>query len=175
MGPRLGQGGPAPFLSPNRRAVPVGKQPPSHTPRLALPTDPLDRRGWLRWAGAAGLAGLLPAGCGRKPPEPPPTPRPPMRYPQKVPLYALTDRAPCLETPWRSFRQDLTPNEAFFVRWHLANIPTTLDVRAWRLRVGGHVERPLELSMDELRRMEGTSVVAVNQCSGNSRSLFEPR
>jgi hypothetical protein len=33
----------------------------------------------------------------------------------------------------------------------------------------------MELSMDDLRRMEAVSIVAVNQCSGNSRSLFEPR
>ena len=50
-----------------------------------------------------------------------------------------------------------------------------MDLRTWRLRVGGHVERPLELSMEDLRRMEAVSVVAVNQCSGNSRSLFAPR
>ena len=37
------------------------------------------------------------------------------------------------------------------------------------------MERPLELSLDELKQMEPVSVVAVNQCSGNSRSLFEPR
>jgi DMSO/TMAO reductase YedYZ molybdopterin-dependent catalytic subunit len=98
-----------------------------------------------------------------------------MRFPQKVALRALNDRAPCLETPWEYFRHDLTPNEAFFVRWHLEAIPTRVDLRTWRLRLGGHVERPLELSMEDLRQMEAVSLVAVNQCSGNSRSLFEPR
>jgi len=87
----------------------------------------------------------------------------------------VNDRPPCLETPWRYFRQDLTPNEAFYVRWHLQAIPTLIDVRTWRLKVAGHVERPLELSLDELKRMEPVSLVAVNQCSGNSRSLFQPR
>jgi DMSO/TMAO reductase YedYZ molybdopterin-dependent catalytic subunit len=80
-----------------------------------------------------------------------------------------------LETPWPYFRHDLTPNEAFYVRWHLGAIPTQVDLRTWRLRVGGHVEHPLELSMDDLRRMEAVSLVAVNQCSGNSRNFFEPR
>jgi sulfite dehydrogenase (cytochrome) subunit A len=50
-----------------------------------------------------------------------------------------------------------------------------VDLRTWRLKVGGHVSTPIELSMDELRRMEPTSLVAVNQCSGNSRSHFQPR
>jgi DMSO/TMAO reductase YedYZ molybdopterin-dependent catalytic subunit len=80
-----------------------------------------------------------------------------------------------LETPWQYYRHDLTPNEAFYVRWHLEGIPTHVDLRTWRLRIDGHVERPLDLSMEELRRIEPVSLVAVNQCSGNSRSLFAPR
>jgi sulfite dehydrogenase (cytochrome) subunit A len=143
--------------------------------RIQIPGEPLDRRAWLRWVGAAGLAGLLPAGCARRPQGAPPDAATPIRFPQKIALRALNDRAPLLETPWESFRQDLTPNEAFYVRWHLEAIPTRVDLRAWRLRVGGHVESPLELSMEDLRSMEAVSLVAVNQCSGNSRSLFEPR
>jgi sulfite dehydrogenase len=98
-----------------------------------------------------------------------------LRFPQKVAMRVVNDRAPCLETPWHYFREDLTPNEAFYVRWHLEAIPTTVDLRTWRLRVSGHVNRPLELSMAELRRFSPVSLVAVNQCSGNSRSLFQPR
>lgn len=144
-------------------------------PGFRLAGEALDRRAWLRWAAAMSLAGLLPAGCKRRPSGPPPDSAGLMRFPQKVALRVLNDRAPCLETPWRYFRHDLTPNEAFFVRWHLSAIPTHVDLRSWRLRVGGHVEHPLELSMDDLRRMEAVSLVAVNQCSGNSRSFFEPR
>jgi DMSO/TMAO reductase YedYZ molybdopterin-dependent catalytic subunit len=97
-----------------------------------------------------------------------------MLFPGKVPMRVINDRPPCLETPWDAYRHDLTPNDAFYVRWHLQMIPTEVDLRTWRLNIGGHVERPLQLSMDELRRMEAVSVVAVNQCSGNSRGLFEP-
>jgi DMSO/TMAO reductase YedYZ molybdopterin-dependent catalytic subunit len=129
----------------------------------------------LRRVGAAGLAGLLPAGCARLPPAASPGASALIRFPQKVALRALNDRAPMLETPWQYFRQDLTPNEAFYVRWHLEAIPTHVELRTLRIRVGGHVERPLELSMEDLRRMEAVSLVAVNQCSGNSRSLFDPR
>ena len=99
----------------------------------------------------------------------------PAHFPEKVPLPIANDRPPCLETPWKYFQQDVTPNDAFYVRWHLQGVPTTVDLRKWRLRVGGHVEHPLELSLNELRGMEPTSLVAVNQCAGNSRSLFEPR
>jgi DMSO/TMAO reductase YedYZ molybdopterin-dependent catalytic subunit len=117
---------------------------------------------------------LLP-GC-RRPDAPAELPADaPMRFPGKVAMRVINDRPPCLETPWDYFRHDLTPNDAFYVRWHLQMIPTEVDLRAWRLAIGGHVDRSLQLSMDELRRMESTSIVAVNQCSGNSRGLSDPR
>jgi DMSO/TMAO reductase YedYZ molybdopterin-dependent catalytic subunit len=147
----------------------------SHEVSGSIPV--LDRRGWLRWAALTSAATVLPVGCARRPEAvSDATPADaPLRFPGKVPMRALNDRAPLLETPWEYYRHDLTPNEAFFVRWHLELIPTTVDLRSWRLKVGGHVERPLELSLDELRRMEPGTVVAVNQCSGNSRSQFSPR
>jgi sulfite dehydrogenase (cytochrome) subunit A len=99
-----------------------------------------------------------------------------VRYPEKTELILLTDRPPQLETPLRYFRTDLTPNDAFFVRWHLSGIPTTVDLRTFRLEVGGHVNKPLSLSLSELQsKFEPVSVVALAQCAGNSRSLFEPR
>src|SRR5438552_14821088 len=49
------------------------------------------------------------------------------------------------------FDRAITPNEAFFVRYHVFPIPTQVDLATWRLRIGGHVDRPLELSMDELK------------------------
>src|SRR5438552_7150667 len=99
-----------------------------------------------------------------------------VRFPEKRELILLTDRAPQLETPLRYFRQDFTPNQAFFVRWHVAGVPTHVDTGVFRLQIDGHVQRSLSLSLDDLRRrFEPVSVIAIAQCSGNSRSLFEPR
>jgi sulfite dehydrogenase len=146
-----------------------------------IPTDDsvellLNRRRWLRRLAAAGLLAALPPGCARRAAEPADGGADaPVRFPGKVPMRALADSPPNLETPWRFYRDDITPNDAFFVRWHLQFIPTTVDLRTWRLKVGGHVKNALELSMDDLRRMPPASVVAVTQCSGNSRGLFEPR
>lgn len=132
-----------------------------------------DRRQFLRLAAAGAV--VLPTACNRgTPPDAVPPPDGPMRFPGKIPMRAVNDRPPCLESPWSAFQTDITPNNEFFVRWHLQSIPTTIDTRTWRLKVGGHVEKPIELSLDDLRRMDTTSVVAVNQCSGNSRSFFEP-
>ena len=98
------------------------------------------------------------------------------RYPQKTDLILLTDRPPQLETPLRYFTTDLTPNDAFYVRWHLSGIPTSVDPRTFRLEVTGNVRKPLSLSLQDLRtKFEPVSVVALCQCAGNSRSLFEPR
>lgn len=136
---------------------------------------PVSRRELLL-ASAGGLLAALPGACNRAgPPEPPRGPDAPMQFPGKVPLRVINSLPPCLETPWKYFATDLTPNEAFYVRWHLKNIPTTIDTRTWRLRLDGHVEKPVEWSLDELRRLPATELVAVNQCSGNSRGLFEPR
>jgi DMSO/TMAO reductase YedYZ molybdopterin-dependent catalytic subunit len=136
---------------------------------------PASRRQWLRWAATTGVAGILPGGCSRPSPDHPAPDETVARFPGKVVLRVINDRPPCLETPWRYFREDLTPNDAFYVRWHLQAIPTMIDARTWRLKLGGHVAQPLELSLEELKRIEPVSVVAVNQCSGNSRSFFQPR
>jgi DMSO/TMAO reductase YedYZ molybdopterin-dependent catalytic subunit len=97
-------------------------------------------------------------------------------YPQKYPLVLLTDRPVQLETPRHFFLTPFTPNGAFYVRWHLDEIPTTVDLAEWRLEVTGNVEKPLKLSFSELlARYPATSIAAVNQCSGNSRSRLQPR
>ncbi len=98
-------------------------------------------------------------------------------YPQKRPLIRLTSRPPQLETPFAVFNEGLvTPNDAFFVRYHLSEIPLNIDPAAHRIRVHGHVNSPLELSVADLKKVaDPVEFYAVNQCSGNSRAFFEPR
>ena len=154
----------------------------------------LSRRDFLGYVGLASLASLT--GCSQEPsgpstatpvqPSPTPLTTPPVasgpveefalvRYPEKTALRLLTDRPPQLETPLEYLRQDITPNEAFYVRWHLSEIPTRVDLDRYRLKLDGHVGNPLSMSLKELRaEFEPVSVVAVNQCSGNQRALFDP-
>lgn len=98
-------------------------------------------------------------------------------FPQKRPLIVLTSRPPQLETPFSVFNEGpLTPNDAFFVRYHWSGIPTSVEAQSYRLRVSGTVSHPLELSLGELKQLaEPLDLVAVNQCSGNSRGYFTPR
>ena len=102
------------------------------------------------------------------------------KYPQKRPLIQLTSRPPQLETPFSVFNESLlTPNDAFFVRYHLTHSPppeAKLTPEAFRLSVKGKVATPLTLSVEELRtQFENVETVAVLQCSGNSRGFFQPR
>ena len=99
-----------------------------------------------------------------------------VQYPQKRPMIVLTSRPPQLETPWEVYGEGIvTPNDAFFVRYHLAGIPTNIDPGAFRVNVKGKVATPLSLSLADLKAMDAVEYYAVNQCSGNSRGFFEPR
>ncbi|MBC7731050.1 MAG: molybdopterin-dependent oxidoreductase [Bacteriovorax sp.] len=104
-------------------------------------------------------------------------PRPLVGYPGKRPLIRVSTRPPHLETPFSVFNEGpITANDAFFVRYHLANIPLSVDIATYRLTVKGLVDKPLSLSLAELKALaEPVEVVAVNQCSGNSRGFSTPR
>ena len=102
--------------------------------------------------------------------------RPLVKYPQKRPMIGVTSRPPQLETPFSVFNEGLiTPNNAFFVRYHLAQIPVDIDPDKFTLEIKGKVDRPLKLSLKDLKKMPAVELIAVNQCSGNSRGFFDPR
>jgi DMSO/TMAO reductase YedYZ molybdopterin-dependent catalytic subunit len=94
----------------------------------------------------------------------------------KVPLIKRTWRPPNYETPLEYFAEDFTPNNAFFVRYHLAAIPASVPANTWSLKVGGDAAAtPFEINYDQLRRdFPAVEIAAVNQCSGNRRGLFDP-
>jgi len=136
-----------------------------------------DRRLFLAGAGAALLGATtrdtpghvtLPFGNGT---------RPLVRMPGKREMILLTTRPPQLETPFGVFDEGLiTPNDAFFVRYHLSGLPSEIDPGSFRLKIGGHVTAPLELTLESLQRdFPVSEIVAVNQCSGNSRGFVTPR
>ena len=98
-------------------------------------------------------------------------------FPQKGPMILQRTRPPLLETPFEVFDQGVfTPNDRFYVRWHLPDIPTTIDPAEFRLKVRGRVRQPTSLTLEELvRDFPPFEIAAVNQCSGNSRGLYSPR
>ena len=99
-------------------------------------------------------------------------------YPEKRPLIVTTSRPPQLETPFEVFNEGiLTPNDAFFVRYHNAGIPTSIDPDTHVIRIGGNAAgKPFELRLADLKsKFKPVETVAVVQCSGNSRGFFTPR
>ena len=94
--------------------------------------------------------------------------------PGKKPLIKLTYRPPNYETPIEYFRSAITPNDAFYVRYHLSDIPQ-VDAKTWKLSIGGEgANAQAELTFDDLQKMPAFEIAAVNQCSGNRRGLFRP-
>lgn len=76
------------------------------------------------------------------------------------------------ETPLELLTDYLTPNDLFFVRSHW--IPHTPDLKQWKLIIDGEVDRPMSLTLSDLKKMPRTGVTCVLQCAGNGRLLQEP-
>jgi len=97
------------------------------------------------------------------------------QVPGKQPLIQLSDRPPNLETPIQAFKNGITPNDQFFVRYHLANIPDAKKLEGWKLEIGGDAaERSVTLGMRQLTDLPQTEIIAVCQCSGNRRGISVP-
>src|SRR5215469_14886384 len=148
-------------------------------------TRPLTRRRLLHHGAAAGVAATAMSAAGRVLAAPTvnlPLPGGPderditTAFPQKGAMILQRTRPPMLETPVEVFDQGVfTPNDRFYVRWHWAVIPTSVDVDKFRVNVHGSVNTPLSLSMKDIMALPRIEYAAVNQCSGNSRGLFQPR
>jgi DMSO/TMAO reductase YedYZ molybdopterin-dependent catalytic subunit len=83
----------------------------------------------------------------------------------------LINHGSSFEMPMSGYDEFLTPNDRFFVR---ANGPFTVDVAPedWRLTITGLVDSELDLSIDDLKEMESTTITAWVECSGNGRGRF---
>src|SRR5437867_10786987 len=67
--------------------------------------------------------------------------------------------------PLEALRYDLTPTGLHYLLIHW-DIPL-VDAATWRLRLGGRVQRPLELSLDEIRAMPHQTLPVTLECAGN--------
>ena len=78
-----------------------------------------------------------------------------------------------LEYPFTSLKDYLTPNDLFYVRSHF--IAPKLDAKAFRLKIGGAVEKPLELTYDQLQELPAKTLTATLECAGNGRGFLTPK
>ena len=74
--------------------------------------------------------------------------------------------------PLEALRWDVTPVGLHYLLTHF-DIPY-VDAASWRLEVGGLVERPVSLSLDELRARPAVEVAVTMECAGNGRVHIEP-
>ena len=119
----------------------------------------IDRRRFLQFSAGAGLAAVLgTSGFARA------------FQAEKSDLKFLTRSPNNAEPALQDLIADwMTPNELFYIRSHGPN--PKIDPSSYRLKVEGLVEKPLELSLEELKqRFQPRSAVATMTCAGNRRT-----
>jgi DMSO/TMAO reductase YedYZ molybdopterin-dependent catalytic subunit len=89
-----------------------------------------------------------------------------------VPFTDLPDTFPAAtvdrrQLDVRKIDGPFTPKDQFFTTQHYGH--PEVDPAAFRLKVTGLVDRPLSLSLDAIKRMKATELVAGFECSGNRR------
>ena len=75
--------------------------------------------------------------------------------------------------PLEALRHDITPPGLHYLLIHY-DIPA-VDQESFRLEVGGAVERPLSLSLADLKARERIALPITFECAGNGRALLRPR
>jgi sulfane dehydrogenase subunit SoxC len=75
--------------------------------------------------------------------------------------------------PLEALRYPVTPIGLHYLLTHY-DIPA-VDPGTWRLEIGGGVERPLSLSLDDLRARDAVTVPVTLECAGNGRARLAPR
>ena len=75
--------------------------------------------------------------------------------------------------PLEGLRHDITPSGMHYLLVHF-DIPR-VEVAGWRLEIGGLVERPMSLSLDDLKQRPRTTPAVTMECAGNGRALLSPR
>ena len=138
-----------------------------------------NRRGFLQGAGIAAMGavtgtispfrswgsyGLIPSAAAAEAPP----------IDGKEGLTVLNDRPLNAETPPHLLDDEVTPVARHFVR-NNGIVPQDMNPHAWELRIDGLVERPMTLSISQLRdRFEVVTHRLVIECGGNGRAGFEP-
>lgn len=89
-------------------------------------------------------------------------------------LSVLNDRPLSAETPPHLLDDEVTPTARHFIR-NNGIVPTDMNPDTWTLRIDGLVDRPMDLSIDDLgSRFEVVTHRLVIECGGNGRARFDP-
>ena len=140
---------------------------------MPKPPKSPNRRGFLKsaaFAAGAGTARAQSTGEQPAPDDPTKIPGTPARVYGDRSRFEKTVRAPSSQgtssgAPLQDLNGIITPSSLHFERHH-SGVPD-IDPRRHRLMIHGMVDRPLVLSMDELKRFPSVSRIYVMECSGN--------
>jgi DMSO/TMAO reductase YedYZ molybdopterin-dependent catalytic subunit len=75
--------------------------------------------------------------------------------------------------PLEALAYDVTPVGMHYLLTHYDT--PRVDAASWRLELGGAVERPVSLSLDDLRERPAVTHAVTFECAGNGRALLDPR
>lgn len=75
--------------------------------------------------------------------------------------------------PLEALHYDVTPIGLHYLLIHF-DIPV-VDASAYRLKIGGRVRKPLELTLEEIERRPSTTITVTLECAGNGRARLLPR
>jgi DMSO/TMAO reductase YedYZ molybdopterin-dependent catalytic subunit len=131
----------------------------------------ISRRGFIAGAGQAGAA----IGLSRLLPNDPEIVFAQTAIKGKERLIVRSIRPEDLETPVGLLNTWITPNDLFYVRHH--SYAARVDEQAakeWTVKVEGEVDRPLDLTLGELKKLPRATVTVTLECAGNGRAFFDP-
>jgi sulfite oxidase len=151
------------------------------------------RRGFLGGAGVAAMgavvggaipfsnnmpAGFVPAAFAQTTPPAAPEKKGPtlLSFPGKDGnLVVIGDRPLVAETPESLLDDDTTPTSKFYIRNNGNPPEAPKDPEAWKLTIDGEVNKPLEITVGELKKKyKPQTLRMVLECGGNGRSFFSP-
>src|SRR5262245_55443195 len=150
----------------------------------------LSRRGFVGGAGLAALGaavggpivfaagmprGLIPAAFAQEVKQGAPAGVPDAKGPQRLNfpgkdggLVVLGDKPLVAETPEHLLDDDTTPTAKFFIRNNGQLPEASGDPEAWKLSIDGEVNKPLEITLGELKkRSQHKTLRMVLECGGN--------
>lgn len=137
-----------------------------------------DRRGFLKGAGLASIGAMLGATIPFHRNMPagfiPVALADAARLEGKDGLQIINDRPLNAETPAHLLDDPFTPTERHFIR-NNGNPPEKVDADTWTITIDGEVEKPLKLTIADLRKnFEVVEQALVIECAGNGRRFFDP-
>lgn len=138
-----------------------------------------DRRGFLKGAGLTSMAALVGASIpfARNMPSgfiPEAMAAKNFSIKGKDGLTVLNDRPVNAETPPHNLDDKVTPTNRHFIR-NNGTPPANMDAGSWTLTVDGLVDKPMKLSIADLKKnFEVVSHKLTIECGGNGRGFFDP-